>query len=281
MAKSPAQPHPEHPATPDPLAAALGPSPIEKFIDEHKVLIGGGLLAIVLGVSAAIWFSGTRDATALESAQAFAKATSLKELDELIAANPDSDVAGNALLRKAALLEDEGKLDEARAALVEIRVKHPQHPLVDQATMGLARLAANANELDKAEEFLSEIPTSSDLAALAQLAMGDLASRQGDLAKAKLIYEPIQANYPVNPWSQEVEDRLQSVRLEEAKAKTPAPVAVAAPPVPAPAAAPATPSPAAASQPVQPAAKVEDKSTAKPQEKPAAKVEEKPAVAPK
>ena len=279
MAKSPAQPHPEHPATHDPLAAALGPSPTEKFIEEHKLLIVGGILAIVLGVSTAIWFNGTQEEAAIENAQAFSKAASLNEFNELIAKNPESDVAANALLRKAALLEDEGKLDEARAAFTEIRENHPGHPLVDQATVALARLAANANELDKADDLLSQVPSGSELAALAQLQMGDLAYRQGDLAKAKSIQEPIQANYPVNPWSQEVEDRLQSIKLDEAKAKTPPPVIVPTPPTPA--AAPATPSPAAASQPVKPAAKPQDKPAAKPQEKPAAKAEDKPVGAPK
>ena len=265
MAKTEVTPHPGQPGH-DPLADALGPSPFERFIQENKVVLGVGLAAVLIGVSGAIYYSGAREAANLEAAQAFSAATTISDFDALIARDPAAELAANALLRKAVLLEDEGKVDDARAALVDLRTNHPGHPLVDQASIALARLAANANKLDEAQDFLSEIPSSSDLAALAQLQLGDLAYRQGDLAKAKAIYEPIQANYPINPWSQQVTNRLQTVKLDEARAKIPAPpvaakpaAAAAAKPTPAAAPAPATvaapaPAPAAAavSQPVAP-----------------------------
>ncbi len=268
MAKAPAPSHPEEAPAHDPLAAALGPSPLEKFIEDNKVTVFGGIAAVVVGVSAAIWFSGTRAESELETAQAFSKASTLSEFDAVIAQYPSSPVAGNALLRKAALLEDEGKIDEARAALVELRERHPQHALIDQATLALARLATNANELERARDFLSEIPSSSDLAALAQLQLGDLAYQQGDLVKAKTIYEPIQANYPVNPWSQQVAQRLQALKLAEAKAKTPAPVL--------PKAAETAPTPA--KTPAVAPAKTEAAAAPKAPEKPEAKAEAKPAT---
>ncbi|MBU6302790.1 MAG: tetratricopeptide repeat protein [Verrucomicrobia bacterium] len=254
MAKAPAPSQPEETAVPDPLAAALGPSPMEKFLQENKTAILGSLALVVVGVSAGIWFSGMREETRRETAEAFSKAESVSDFDALIAEYPGSPVAGNALLRKATLLEEEGKVDEARAALVELREKHPKHPLVDQATLSLARLAANANDLAKARDFLNEIPTTSDLAALAQLQLGDLAYREGDLVKAKTLYEPIQANYPVNPWSRDVAERLQALKLAEAKAKTPAPPKPAATaPAPAKPAAPAKPTAPAPAKPAAPA----------------------------
>ena len=261
MANAPVPSTPEETAAHDPLAAALGPSPLETFVQEHKVAIFGGITAVVVAVSAGIWFNGMREATSLETAQAFSKAASVSDFDSLIAEYPGSTVAGNALLRKSALLEEEGKIDEARAALVELREKHPQHPLVDQATLALARLAANANDLAKARDFLNQLPSSSDLAALAQLQLGDLAYREGDLVKAKTIYEPIQANFPVNPWSRDVSDRLQALKLAEAKAKTPAPV---------------LPKSAAPASPAPPAAKPAEKAP----EKPAAAAKPTPAPAP-
>jgi predicted negative regulator of RcsB-dependent stress response len=269
MAKTEVTPHPGQPGH-DPLADALGPSPFERFIQENKVVLGVGLAAVLIGVSGAIYYSGAREAASLEAAQAFSAASTVSDFDALIARDPAAEMAANALLRKAVLLEDEGKVDDARAALVDLRTNHPGHPLVDQASIALARLAANADKLDEARDFLSEIPTSSDLAALAQLQLGDLAYRQGDLAKAKTIYEPIQANYPINPWSQQVASRLQTVKLDEARAKIPAPPVAAKPaatpaakpapvtaPVPAPASviapAPApVPAAAAVSQPVAP-----------------------------
>jgi len=112
-----------------------------------------------------------------------------------------------------------------------------------------------------------------DLAALAQVQLGDLAYRQGDLAKAKSIYEPIQGEISRSTrGDQEVEDRLQSVKLDEAKAKTPPPVAVPAPPASCPrrSHSPA-PNPGAVSQPVQPAQKPDAKPAAKAGAKPEAK----------
>jgi predicted negative regulator of RcsB-dependent stress response len=246
MAKTEVTPHPGQPSH-DPLADALGPSPLEQFLNEHKMLIGGGIAAVLLGVTAAIWFNGAQEEAAAQLAQAFSAAQSVSDFDALIAKDPVADVAANALLRKAALLEEDGKKDEAQAALTELRQKHPRHPLVDQASIALARLAADEGRMDEARDLLAEIPGTSDLAALAQLKLGDLAYRQGDLAKAKSIYEPIQANFPVNPWSQQVQERLQGLKLDEARAKIPAPPVAATPPAAKPAPAPVqAPAPAVA-----------------------------------
>jgi predicted negative regulator of RcsB-dependent stress response len=275
MAKTEVTPHPGQPGH-DPLADALGPSPFERFIQENMVLLGVGLAAVLIGVSGAIYYSGAREAANLEAAQAFSAASTVSDFDALIARDPAAELAANALLRKAVLLEDEGKVDDARAALVDLRTNHPGHPLVDQASIALARLAANANKLDEARDFLSEIPSSSDLAALAQLQLGDLAYRQGDLAKAKAIYEPIQANYPINPWAQQVANRLQTVKLDEARAKTPAPPVAAKPaaapakPASAPAPAPATVAAPAAAPAPAPAAAVSQPVAPKPAPAPAA-----------
>ncbi len=211
----------------DPLAKALGPSPIEQIFQENKAGIILGLAAIVAVVCGVILFRGLNEEKRIAAGRAYADAATVEDLDELIGEFAGTLPAGNALLRKAELLEEQGDVDGAKTALLRFRDEFPDHPRIDQALTVLGRIAEDAGDLELAANFYRQVSRESDLAAYARIHLGDLAMQEGDFEKARDIYEPIQQEYPGNPWMGLWQQRVNIVkrRLPDADAETPPPPA--------------------------------------------------------
>lgn len=222
----------------DPLAKALGPSEIEAFLDKNKsrLILGLGTL-IVVAVGTIIIIS-QREASRLQAAHSFTSATTLAELNQVIDREAGNVDGGNALLRKAALLEAEGKKEEARATLIQFRNQYADHPRFAQALVILGQQAENGNDRTKARDFYQQVPGTSDMAPLARMRLADLMFQEGRLAEAREAYSEIEREFSENPWASQLQDRLKEVNLQLNKPEWPQVVLEKVEPPPAPAAKP-------------------------------------------
>ena len=165
------------PVTPPPPAPVEFSSPMEEFLEAHfKKLV---LLFAVIAVGAVLYgiVSYTNKANAEAAGEAFAAAKTVEDCDLVISEYGGTTAAGNALLLKADLLWTQNKKDSSVAALREFTTAHDDHPLLPQALLGLATKLEAMKEADEArplfERIIAEHPNS-DVAALAQLRLGDL-----------------------------------------------------------------------------------------------------------
>ena len=200
---------------------------MEQIFQENKAGIVLGLAAIVAVICAVILFRGLNEEKRIAAGRAYADAATVEDLDGVIDEFKGTMAAGNALLRKAELLEEQGEVDGAKTALLRLRDEFPKHPRIDQALTVLGRMAEDAGDLEVAANFYQQVSRESDLAAYARIHLGDLAMQEGDFEKARDIYEPIQQEYPGNPWMGLWQQRINAVQrqLPEAEAETPAPPA--------------------------------------------------------
>ena len=198
----------------DPLAQALGPSTMEKFVEENKKLLLIGLIALVAVVSAYLYFQGANNANLEEAGRAYAAATSVDDLEKVMKQFPGTVVEGNAMLRKATLLDDDGDTDDAKLTLLEFRKKFPKHPRAEQAVVILGRMAESNGENEQAESFYSQVSGDSELYPYAQLHLGDLAMQRKDFEGAKQIYESIRAHFAIEAWRGQWEDRIERVERQ-------------------------------------------------------------------
>ncbi len=202
------------PLQPDstPLADALGPSPIERLVEDNRAGIILAIAGIVAIACAAILFRGLGQEKLVAAGEAFSKAETVDEFDKVIEEFGGTIVAGNALLKQAELLEDDGDVDAAQAVLLRFRDQFREHPRYDQALVTLGRIAEDAANFPQAERFFSEVSPESDLAPYARIHLGDLAMQEGDYEKARTIYEPIQQEYSGNAWMGLWQQRIELVK---------------------------------------------------------------------
>ena len=238
MAEAPSSPTP--PAEHDPLAKALGPSPIEAFIEENKgrLILGFGTLIVVV-VGAIILFS-QRQTSRLEAAQAFTSAATLTELNQVIERQAGTIDAGNAMLAKADQLKREGKAAEARTTLTEFCNQYRQHPRFAQGLVALGEAAESAGDRSKARESYQQVPSDSDLVPLAKMRLADLLFQEGRIAEARDAYTEIEREFTQNPWATPLKERIKDANLQLNKPEWPA-VVLEKPEPPPPPPAPAKP----------------------------------------
>jgi len=215
MADAPSSP--TAPPESDPLSEALAPSRVESFLEDYKLqlAIGFGAL-IVIGLSVII-VSSNRAQRQQEAAQAFTAAETIEDLNAVIARFSGNLAAGNAMLRKAALLEDDGKPAEARTTLLEFRDRFPNHPRLGQALFTLGRMAEEEGELGRARDYYQQAAEHDAVAPLARMHIGDLAMQEGNLEEARETYMEVEREFSENAWSSVLQDRLTEVnqRLDE------------------------------------------------------------------
>lgn len=223
----------------DPLAKALGPSDIEIFLEQNKgrlLLALGTLIVVAVGTIIVV---SQREASRLQAAQSFTSATTLAELNQVIDRESGNVDGGNALLRKAALLEAEGKKEEARTALIEFRNRYPEHPLLAQALVVLGQMAENGGDRGKARDFYQQVPATSGMAPLARMRLADLMFQEGRLAEAREAYSEVEREFSENPWASQLQDRIKEVNLQLNKPEWPQVTLEKPEPPPAPSPAPA------------------------------------------
>lgn len=184
--------------TPVPPAPIDTSTPVERFLDAHfKKLV---LLSAVVAVGAMAYgvISYTNRASAVAAGQAFAAAKTVEDCDVVISEHPGTLAAGNALLLKADLLWAQNKKDSSVAALREFTKSHSDHPLMPEVTLGLATKLESMGEAAEAQPLFEKVIndySGNDVAALAQLRLGDLLWSTGKEEDAKAAYEAVQTKF--------------------------------------------------------------------------------------
>lgn len=231
--------------TPAPPVAPALPA-WEQYLDKNFKKL---LYLFVAAVVVVAVYGATRyftNAAAEKAGEAFASAKTVEDLDVVIAAHKGTKAAGNALLKKAELLWDQNKKTTSVEVLNEFVSSHKDHPLLPQALVGLGTKLESLDKKAEAKAAFGRVVSEfgkSEVAALAELRLGDIAWAEGKEDEAKKIYEGLPAKFASinadNPFLAEGESRLQWIAAKlptkevdgppKPKVETPAPAFPGAP----------------------------------------------------
>ncbi len=190
-------------------------SPLEDAVIRYRkqlVLVG------VLAVLGSVGYFGSKlwkESKHKEASLAFTRAQNIGELRSVADKFAGQNAGGNALLKAAQLLNDEGKGKEALEELNKFLAAYPKHPLADLAKFRLAdiQLAEGATQ-DATAKFLevSNIPDS-PYAALATLRMADQKWKEGKIDEATKLYGAIPSKHGGDRMFAISEARLKQIKL--------------------------------------------------------------------
>ncbi|MCX6854636.1 MAG: tetratricopeptide repeat protein [Verrucomicrobia bacterium] len=203
------QPHLQPAAAPLPTASSM-----ETFLEENFKKILFVCIAAIIGFVLYGVVNYMNRAKAIEAGEAYASAKTVEDLDVVISKYAGSLSAGNALLQKADLLWEQNKKTTSVDILKEFADKYKTHPLLSQALLALGgKQESTGNRSDAKLAFdriVTEFPTS-DVAALAQVRLGDLLWADGKEEEAKKIYDGLAAKFPgvANAILDQGQNRLQ------------------------------------------------------------------------
>jgi TolA-binding protein len=188
----------------------------EQFLDKNfkkLVLLFLAIIAVLVVLGLGRHFSRQAE---VKAGEAFAAAKSVEDLDAVIAAHTGGRAAGNALLQKAELLWEQNKKTTSVDALREFINTHKEHPLLPQALLGLGSKLESLGQRSEAKPVFERIVNEfgkTDLAALAEIHLGDIAWADGKEDEAKKIYEGLPAKFASNgtdnPFLSQGESRLE------------------------------------------------------------------------
>jgi TolA-binding protein len=207
-------PAPTSSPTPTPAPAATeGFDPYEFWIlHKTRIIAFAGLLAVALGGYGLFSLQQTRARSAAEAA--FAKAKTTEDFRKVASEHAGQPASGNAQLHLAALLRNEGKLDEANTTLRAFIEQNPQHPMLAGAWLALAENAEAAGKVDDGligyQKVLTTFPTSF-ATPLALLGQARLQKTKGQNDLAKRSYEQIIAQYQGTPFHMEAQRELHAL----------------------------------------------------------------------
>jgi len=186
--------------TGEPPAAEPSSSSIDRevfwLLHKQKILIGAAALLVVL-LGYAIYL-GIQTLQTQKAEKAYATADSIDAWRSVIQQFPGSLAAGNAALRIAMKLRDDGKYPDSDAAYESFVHDFPKHPLVVSGYMGRAANAEIENNLDKALEQYREVTTrfpNTYQAPMALFYQGRLAEAKGQLKEAQQLFERVVQRY--------------------------------------------------------------------------------------
>lgn len=171
----------------------------EKFLETHfkNLLKGFGL--IILGVCVYGYVNYSNKQKAIQAGEAFSAASTVEDLDRVIQEHAGTVAAGSALLKKAELLWEQNKKTTSVDALKEFVAKHSDHPFFPQTLLALGAKQESLGNRSEAkslfERLVNEFPKS-DVAALAEIRLGDLLWAEGKEDEAKKIYEGLAVKFP-------------------------------------------------------------------------------------
>lgn len=198
-----------HSTEKDPLQQMLGPSQVEEFVDKHKVQLLLGLVGLIALVSIAMVVQANAESRQIAEAQAFSSASSVSEFDAVANEYKGSVVGGNALIRKAALLEEDGKTEEAQTVLEGFLDTYPDHPQKGHVLTVLGRMAENREDWAKAQGYYSQIPEDSAFIGFAKIHEGDIMMQKGEYEAAKQHYQMILTEIPGDAWFTDLQNRIE------------------------------------------------------------------------
>jgi tetratricopeptide (TPR) repeat protein len=186
--------------TSEPPAAEPSSSSIDRevfwLLHKQKILAGAAaLLVVLLGYAV---YLGIQTLQTQKAEQAYATADSIDAWRAVIRQFPGSMAAGNAALRIAMKLRDDGKLPDSDAAYEAFVHDFPKHPLVVNGYMGRAANAETENNPDKALEQYREVTTrypNTYQAPMALFHQGRLTEAKGQLKEAQQLFERVVQRY--------------------------------------------------------------------------------------
>ncbi len=184
-----------------PVTAIPSESKIEQFLENNfkAIMLGLVLLAVVLLALGVKRYLGHQ--TEIEAAERFTAADSVEDCDFVIQKYSGSVAAGNAMLMKAGLLWDQGKKESSINALKDFAKDYKTHTMLPQTLLALASKQAAIGENDGARQtcdtLLKTYPQS-EVAAAAQIQLGDLLWQEGKIDDAKKLFESLPQKYPNN-----------------------------------------------------------------------------------
>lgn len=206
--------------TPEPQPSVNLDSHLEAdfFWEEHKTKIIAVLAVALLAIAGYATWQFVMTQSNAKAAAAFDAAHSTAELQDFVKNFPNSVAAGNAQLLIANNQRSEGKIDDALKTLTDFTSKRPEHPLIADAWFSYAVTLEVKKDIPKALETYASVAskygqTSTAPAALS--AQARLTRQQGDIKKARDLYENLVQRFPASIWAQEAQQELNRLPKTE------------------------------------------------------------------
>ena len=220
--------------TSEPPAAEPSSSSIDRevfwLLHKQKILIGAAaLLVVVLGYAI---YLGIQTLQTQKAEKAYAMADSIDAWRSVIRQFPGSTAAGNASLRIAMKLQDDGKYPDSDVAYESFIHDFPKHPLVVTGYLGRATNAEIENNLDKALEQYREVTTrfpNSYQAPMALFHQGRLTEAKGQLKEAQQLFERVVQRYSNSMAAIFAAQEASKLNDRLAPAPSPSPIASSVP----------------------------------------------------
>jgi tetratricopeptide (TPR) repeat protein len=171
----------------------------EVFWALHKQkIVLGAVLAVLILLGGSIYF-GMQVVQTQNAEKAYSATQSIEAWQAVIRQFPNSVAAGNAYLRIAAKLREDGKYPESDANYETFIRQFPKHPLVVNGYMGLAANAELEKNPDKALEYYRQVATlfmNSFQAPMALFHEARITAAKGLSKEAQTLYESIVQRFP-------------------------------------------------------------------------------------
>lgn len=190
-------------------------SPLEDAVIRYrKQLILVGVLAVVGSIGyfgSKLWKEGKHK----EAALAFTRAQTVGDLRTVASNHAGQSAAGNALLKAAQLLAEDGKGREASEELNKFLSTYPQHPLADLAKFRLAEVQMQEGASQDAVTRFREVANTpgSPYAGLALLRIADQAWQEGKTDDARKLYQELLTKNGGDRMFAIAEQRLKQIKL--------------------------------------------------------------------
>jgi predicted negative regulator of RcsB-dependent stress response len=190
-------------------------SPLEDAVIRYRkqlILVGTlALLGTVGYFGSKLW----KDSQHKNAALAFTRAETVGELRNVATAHSGLPAAGNALLKAAQLLAQDGKGKEAIDELNQFLTAYPQHPLADLAKFRLADVQMQEGATQDAMTRFLEVSNTpgSPYAALALLRVADQKWQDGKIDEAQNLYQELLTKHGGNRMFELAEQRLKQIKI--------------------------------------------------------------------
>lgn len=173
--------------------------PIELWIEENKWLIMMGAVLATIAISAFFLIRQVKADKFLAASQEFTVAKTQEDYQKIIEDYGGTVQAGNAYLRRAQLMYDEGSSDEAFALVRKFVEQYKGHPLHAQGLVALGTMEASEGRSEAAlsnfREAIALYPKAS-ITAFARIREGDVLIEEGEYEEARVVFENIPREHP-------------------------------------------------------------------------------------
>lgn len=190
-------------------------SPLEDAVIRYRkqlILVGTlALLGTVGYFGSKLW----KESQHKNAALAFTRAETVGELRNVATTHSGLPAAGNALLKAAQMLAQDGKGKEAIDELNQFLTAYPQHPLADLAKFRLADVQLQEGATQDAMTRFLEVSNTpgSPYAALALLRVADQKWQDGQIDEAQKLYQELLTKHGGNRMFELAEQRLKQIKI--------------------------------------------------------------------